>query len=136
MGPSHPPVPDGTHTSPPSHPLTRESDAGGAGGAVSSNAGLRALAQLVERYGHDALVAAPPGSAEAAALGEVVQLLCAEAKCVDARRAELLVMTLHAAWPSLPGVPLAPPADARETLLSLVVSRCISEFYGPAGEGT
>ena len=131
MGPSHPPVPDGTRADLTAPPLSRESDAGS---AASSSAGLGALARLVERFGHDALLAASPGSAEAEALREVVVQLCAEARCVDARRAELLVMTLHSVWPTIPGVPPAASADGRETLLSVLVSRCISEFYGPGEE--
>jgi hypothetical protein len=96
-----------------------------------SSAGLGALGRLIEAHGPDALLLDPMPAGPAEELGAVVRLLCDEARREDPCRAERLIMTLHAAWPTLPAVRRIPP-DQHAALLARVITRCIAEFYGSA----
>lgn len=95
-------------------------------------AGLRALGRLLETYGPDTLLAEPLAAGPVEGLREVVRLLCAEARREDPRRAERLVMALHAAWPTLPAVGRLPVGDRRAAVLERVIGCCIAEFYARA----
>jgi hypothetical protein len=101
----------------------------------ASRAGLRALDRLINAYGPEALLAAPMAPGPAAGLREAVRLLCAEARREDPRRAERLVIALHAAWPRLPAVQRLPAGDGRDAVLARVIAECIAEFYAAGGYG-
>ncbi len=72
------------------------------------------------------------GDESRAELLAMVDQLCAEARDVDARRAERLVIALHACWPQLPAVRAQLPDDRRAMMLDRLVTACISAFYEPA----
>lgn len=97
-------------------------------------AGLRALDRLVAGYGPDGLLATPPTPVAAEALGETVRLLCAEARRAHPGRAERMVIALHAAWPTLPGVQCLRPGDGRDRLLERIITLAIAEFYASASD--
>jgi hypothetical protein len=120
-----------THTTPPPRPASQPPDH-----AAPATAGLQALDRLVATYGEDALLAKVPTPAAADALGDVVRLLCAEARRANPGHAERLVIALRAAWPTLPAVRRLPPGAGRDGLLARVVTLAIAEFYrSPHGDG-
>ncbi|MFL5576721.1 MAG: hypothetical protein ACJ79S_12210 [Gemmatimonadaceae bacterium] len=63
----------------------------------------------------------------------LVDLLCGEARRAGLH-AEQMLVTLKAAWRSIPEV-YGSPRDRRDELLDEIITACIEEFYHPDPRG-
>jgi Arc/MetJ-type ribon-helix-helix transcriptional regulator len=94
--------------------------------------GLEALGLVISHYGIDRLVGRGDRRTSDHALRDAVRRLTAEARDVDAVRAERLVIGLRQAWSQLPAVQELGIDSPRGDLWDRVVRLCCEEFYASA----
>jgi hypothetical protein len=97
--------------------------------------GFRMLANLLERHEPQALLTVPLPSNVAGDLRNVVRQLCLEAKASNPHGAEFMVIGLHKIWPTLPLISRGLRTPESSSLLALIVTRCVREYYKRSPEG-